>query len=48
MAVRHKLEMALLWSDRLTGMETEIVSRVTGIKALWQLKARNQGRMVIT
>lgn len=48
MAVRHKLEMAILWSNRPTGLETEIVYRVTGIKSLWQLKARDQGRMVIT
>lgn len=48
MAARHKLEMAILWSNRLTVLANEIVARVTGIKSLWQLKARDQGRMVIT
>lgn len=48
MAARHKLEMAILWSNRLTVLANEIVTRVTGIKSLWQLKARDQGRMVIT
>lgn len=42
MAVRCKLEKVILWSNRLRGVETEIVSRVTGIKA------SDQERMVTT